>query len=57
MLSLMILRLVDWTLYAHLVQATIGMLNKMGSLVSAMLSKSKRDLIPSFDVDAIRDSE
>ncbi|KAF5344851.1 hypothetical protein D9756_011184 [Leucocoprinus leucothites] len=46
----------DWTLYGHLVQATIGMLNKMGSLVSAMLSKQKRDLLPSFDVDAVNSS-
>lgn len=44
-------------LYAHLIQATIGMLNKMCSLVSAMLSKPKRDLLLSFDVDGVNSSE
>ncbi|KXN83005.1 SAC3 family protein 1 [Leucoagaricus sp. SymC.cos] len=47
----------DWILYAYLVQATIGLLNKMATLVSAMLSKSKRELLPSFDVNAVRDSD
>ncbi|KAJ3554038.1 hypothetical protein NP233_g12506 [Leucocoprinus birnbaumii] len=47
----------DWTLYGQLVQATIGLLNKMGSLVSAMISKSKRDLLSSFDVDAVSSSD
>lgn len=49
--------IVDWTLYGHLVQATIGMLNKMGSLVSAMLSKSKCDLLAPYDVNAVHGSE
>ncbi|KAJ3576018.1 hypothetical protein NP233_g719 [Leucocoprinus birnbaumii] len=47
----------DWTLYGQLVQATIGLLNKMGSLVSAMMSKSKRDLLSSFDVNAVSSSD
>ncbi|EKM74835.1 hypothetical protein AGABI1DRAFT_132809 [Agaricus bisporus var. burnettii JB137-S8] len=47
----------DWRLYGHLVQATIGLLNKMGSLVTAMLTRSKRDLLENFDIDTISDSQ
>jgi len=61
--------LVDWMFYAHLVHATVGIMNETSALVSTMLSsttklkpefKSKpkrKRLFPRFDLEGVKDSQ
>jgi len=57
--------LVDWMFYAHLVHATVGVMNETSALVSTMLSsttklksrpKRKRPF-PRFDLEGVKNSQ